>query len=78
LMLPKNNTQKLFLGFPLCLFAAGIPASLGSFFNELYTADVRGAGVGFCYNFGRVLSALFPFLVFHMIESMSLGTAIGI
>ncbi|WP_191486272.1 MFS transporter [Pseudomonas sp. FEN] len=78
LFLPLSNTQMLFLGFPLGFFAAGIPASLGSFFNELYPADVRGAGVGFCYNFGRVLSALFPFMVGHMSESMSLGSAIGI
>jgi len=75
---PLINTQMLFLGFPLGFFAAGIPASLGAFFNELYPADVRGAGVGFCYNFGRVLSAVFPFLVGHMSESMSLGSAIGI
>lgn len=78
LFLPLSNGQMLFLGFPLGFFAAGIPASLGSFFNELYPADVRGAGVGFCYNFGRVLSAVFPFLVGHMSESMSLGSAIGI
>ncbi len=78
LFLPLSNTQMLFLGFPLGFFAAGIPASLGSFFNELYPADVRGAGVGFCYNFGRVLSAVFPFMVGHMSESMSLGSAIGI
>lgn len=76
--LPLTNGEMLFLGFPLGFFAAGIPASLGSFFNELYPADVRGAGVGFCYNFGRVLSAVFPFLVGHMSESMSLGAAIGI
>lgn len=78
LFLPLSNSQMLVLGFPLGFFAAGIPASLGSFFNELYPADVRGAGVGFCYNFGRVLSAVFPFLVGHMSESMSLGSAIGI
>ena len=78
LFLPLTNQQMLFLGFPLGFFAAGIPASLGSLFNELYPADVRGAGVGFCYNFGRVLSAVFPFMVGHMSESMSLGSAIGI
>lgn len=75
---PLTNTQMLFLGFPLGFSPCGIPASLGAFFNELYPADVRGAGVGFCYNFGRVLSAVFPFLVGHMSESMSLGSAIGI
>ncbi|MDY7559682.1 MFS transporter [Pseudomonas sp. 10B1] len=78
LFLPLTNTQMLFLGFPLGFFAAGIPASLGALFNELYPADVRGAGVGFCYNFGRVVSSVFPFMVGHMSESMSLGSAIGI
>lgn len=76
--LPLSNTQMLFLGFPLGFFAAGIPASLGALFNELYPSEIRGAGVGFCYNFGRVLSAVFPFLVGHMSASMSLGSAIGI
>lgn len=78
IFLPLNNTQMLFLGFPLGFFAAGIPASLGALFNELYPKQVRGAGVGFCYNFGRILSSVFPFLVGHMSASMSLGTAIGI
>lgn len=78
LFLPLTNQQMLFLGFPLGFFAAGIPASLGSLFNELYPADVRGAGVGFCYNFGRVVAAVFPAMVGHLSASMSLGSAIGI
>lgn len=77
-MLPLSNTAMLILGFPLGFFAAGIPASLGALFNELYPADVRGAGVGFCYNFGRIVSAGFPVLVGYMSHSMSLGVAIGI
>ncbi|MCI0150662.1 MFS transporter [Paraburkholderia sediminicola] len=77
-MLPLTNTQMLVLGFPLGLFAAGIPASLGPLFNELYPADMRGTGVGFCYNFGRIASAGFPVLVGYMSHSMSLGMAIGI
>jgi hypothetical protein len=40
--------------------------------------QVRGAGVGFCYNFCRVVSAGFPWLVGHMSTSMPLGRAIGI
>ena len=43
-----------FLGFPLGFFAAGIPASLGVLFNELYPADVRGAGVVAAHRFGMV------------------------
>lgn len=78
LFVPLTNTQMLFLGFPLGFFAAGIPSSLGALFNELYPQQYRGAGVGFCYNFGRILSSIFPFLVGHMSASMSLGSAIGI
>ncbi|EMB2344120.1 MFS transporter [Klebsiella pneumoniae] len=78
LFLPVSNGTMLLMGFPLGFFAAGIPASLGSFFNELYPREVRGAGVGFCYNFGRIISSVFPFLVGYMSQSMSLGQAIGI
>lgn len=76
--LPLTNTQMLFMGFPLGLFSAGIPATLGALFNELYPQGVRGTGVGFCYNFGRVASAVFPALVGHMGNSMPLGNALGI
>lgn len=78
LFLPLTNAQMLVLGFPLGFFAAGIPASLGALFNELYPTGIRGTGVGFCYNFGRIASAAFPWLVGHMSESMPLGRAIGI
>jgi MFS family permease len=76
--LPLSNRQMLVFGFPLGFFAAGIPSSLGALFNELYPSGMRGTGVGFCYNFGRVISAGFPILVGHMSKSMSLGAAIGI
>jgi MFS family permease len=78
LFLPLTDRQMLVLGFPLGFFAAGIPASLGALFNELYPAAVRGTGVGFCYNFGRIISAAFPWLVGAMAERASLGHAIGI
>jgi MFS family permease len=76
--LDLGDTATLFLGLPLGFFAAGIPASLGALFNELYPTEMRGAGVGFCYNFGRIVSAGFPVLVGHMSTKMSLGAAIGI
>ncbi|WP_009917347.1 MFS transporter, partial [Burkholderia humptydooensis] len=77
-LLPLDNVAMLLLGFPLGFFAAGIPATLGALFNELYPRNVRGRGVGFCYNFGRVASAIFPVLVGHMGTSMPLGVALGI
>lgn len=78
IFLPLSDAQMLVCGFPLGFFAAGIPASLGALFNELYPSGIRGTGVGFCYNFGRVASAGFPVLVGHMSDSMPLGQAIGI
>jgi len=75
---PLSNGQMLFLGFPLGFFSAGIPASMAALFSELYPAGVRGTGVGFCYNFGRVLSAAFPLLVGFMSDRIGLGPAIGI
>ncbi len=77
-LVPLSNAQMLVVGFPLGFFAAGIPASLGALFNELYPSGIRGTGVGFCYNFGRIVSGAFPWLVGHMSESMPLGRAIGI
>ncbi len=65
-------------GLDTQMFSLVIPALLGTLFNELYPQNVRGRGVGFCYNFGRIASAGFPALVGHMGASMPLGTALGI
>lgn len=65
------------LGGVLGFAAAGIPASMGALFNELYPAGLRGSGVGFCYNAGRLVAAGLPVLVGHLAEVMPLGTAIG-
>ncbi|MBV8697650.1 MAG: MFS transporter [Bradyrhizobium sp.] len=75
---PLSNAQMLVLGFPLGFFSAGIPASMAALFSELYPAGVRGTGVGFCYNFGRIVSAAFPFLVGFLGDRIGLGPAIGI
>ena len=74
---PFGDGAMLVLGFPLGFCAAGIPASMGALFSELYAGGVRGTGVGFCYNAGRIVSAAFPFLVGHLSERMPLGAAIG-
>lgn len=75
---PLTDAQMLVLGFPLGFFSAGIPASMAALFSELYPAGVRGTGVGFCYNFGRIVSAIFPVLVGYLSDHIGLGPAIGI
>jgi MFS family permease len=54
------NSLMLVLGFPLGFFASGIFSGMGPVLTELFPTSVRGAGQGFCYNFGRGIGAFFP------------------
>jgi MFS family permease len=76
--IPLTNELLWFLGFPLGFFASGHFSGLGAFLTELYPTRLRGSGQGFCYNFGRGIGALFPFLVGALSKSTSLGNAIAI
>ena len=73
-----SDSMMLVLGFPLGFFASGIFSGMGPLFTELFPTSVRGAGQGFCYNFGRGLGAFFPVLVGVVSASTGLGPAIGI
>jgi MFS family permease len=77
LFAPIGNRAMLYLGFPLGFFSAGIPASMGTLFSELYPHGVRGTGVGFCYNFGRVVAAALPAEVGKLSNTLGLRYAIG-
>jgi MFS family permease len=78
MLLPLSNTQMLYLGWLVGFLSAGVPATLGPLFSELFPTGMRGTGVGFAYNFGRIISSLFPALVGYMSEFMPLSEAIGI
>ncbi len=73
-----SNTMMLVLGFPLGFFASGIFSGMGPILTELFPTSARGAGQGFCYNFGRGIGAFFPTLVGLLAASVGLGTAIGV
>lgn len=77
LVIPIGDREMLLLGVPLGFFSAGIPASMGALFSEMYAASMRGAGVGFCYNFGRIVAAGLPALVGILSANLGLGVAIG-
>jgi MFS family permease len=68
----------LVLGFPIGFCYAGTFSGLGSYFAELFPTRVRGTGMGFAYNFGRAVGALFPTLVGYLSQHIALETAIGI
>jgi MFS family permease len=64
------------LGFPLGFFPSGMFSGFGSYLAELYPTRARGAGLGFTYNAGRGLGALFPFVIGVVSEPLGLGVAI--
>jgi MFS family permease len=72
------STTVLVLGFPLGLCTSAIFSGFGSFLAELYPTAQRGTGLGFTYNTGRGLGALFPTLVGFLAESWGLGGAMVI
>lgn len=76
--LPLNNEILWLLGFPLGFFASGYFSGVGAFLTELYPTRLRGSGQGFCYNFGRGIGALFPYLVGALSTTTSLASAIAI
>jgi MFS family permease len=73
-----GNDAMLWLGFPLGFFASGIFSGVGAYLSELYPTAVRGTGQGFCYNFGRGIGALIPWIIGHLSKSVGLGEAVGI
>jgi MFS family permease len=73
-----SDALMLVLGFPLGFFASGIFSGMGPVLTELFPTSVRGAGQGFCYNFGRGIGAFFPTLVGVLSASAGLGVAIGV
>jgi MFS family permease len=75
---PLSNEILWLLGFPLGFFASGYFSGMGAFLTELYPTRLRGSGQGFCYNFGRGIGALFPFLVGALSNTTSLANAIAI
>ncbi|WDD90254.1 MFS transporter (plasmid) [Burkholderia sp. FERM BP-3421] len=76
--LDLSNATMLWLGFPLGFAASGVFSGMGAFLSELYPTSVRGSGQGFCYNAGRAIGALFPFLIGALASQDHLGASIGL
>jgi MFS family permease len=63
-----------FIGF----FGSGYFSAFGAFISELFPTRNRGSAVGFCYNTGRMVSALAPTVIGYFAISYGLGGALTI
>ena len=54
---------RLMMYFVIGLSVFGVFGSFTYYLPELFPTRLRGTGAGFCYNIGRVLAAVGPFLV---------------
>ncbi|MGH9665567.1 MAG: MFS transporter [Bryobacteraceae bacterium] len=68
----------LALGPLIGFFGTGYFSLFGTLLAELYPTELRGAGQGFTYNFGRGLSALAPYAVGALADRTGLGAALAL
>jgi MFS family permease len=73
----RNATVLLWLGPLLGFFGSGYFSAFGAFLSELFPTRARGSAVGFCYNTGRMLSALAPTVVGALSVRYGLGGALA-
>ena len=68
----------LAMGPLIGFFGTGYFSLFGTLLAELYPTEIRGAGQGFAYNFGRGLSALAPYAVGLIADRTGLGAALAL
>ncbi|WP_010188066.1 MFS transporter [Sphingomonas sp. PAMC 26605] len=76
--LPLSNSALLIASFPLGFFVLGLFSAVGPVLAEMYPTEVRGTGLGFCYNFGRGMAGLLLFVVGYQLSAVNLSAAIGV
>jgi MFS family permease len=68
---------RLYLYFAIGLSVFGVFGSFTYYLPELFPTRLRGTGAGFCYNIGRVVAAIGPFLV-GSIAARGTGAAVDV
>jgi MFS family permease len=74
----RDASVLLWLGPFLGFFGSGYFSAFGAFISELFPTRARGSAVGFCYNAGRMLSALAPTVVGALSVRYGLGGALAL
>jgi MFS family permease len=65
-------------GLILGYFASGIFSGFGPFLAELFPGEVRGSAQGFCYNVGRGVAGIGPYLVGLLSARFAMGTSMTV
>lgn len=73
----RDPSTLMLLGPPIGFFGSGYFSAFGAFISELFPTRARGSAVGFCYNAGRMMSALAPTLIGYLSTAYGLGGALG-
>jgi MFS family permease len=71
-------TVLLLLGPFVAFFGTGYFSGLGAVVAELYPTTVRATAEGFCYNVGRIASAVAPYTVGSLATTRGFGVAFAI
>jgi MFS family permease len=71
-------TVLLLLGPFVAFFGTGYFSGLGAVVAELYPTTVRATAAGFCYNVGRIASAVAPYTVGSLATTRGFGVAFAI
>ncbi len=76
----KTNDAMILIALgPLVgFFGSGYFSAFGAFLSELFPTRARGAGVGFCYNVGRMLSAFAPTIIGYCASRWGFGAALAV
>ncbi|HTP50550.1 MAG TPA: MFS transporter [Anaeromyxobacteraceae bacterium] len=73
----RDATTLMVLGPFVGFFGSGYFSAFGAFISELFPTRARGSAVGFCYNAGRMMSALAPTVIGYLSTTYGLGGALG-
>lgn len=74
---PLPPQMRLYSYFLIGLSVFGVFGSFTYYLPELFPTRLRATGAGFCYNIGRVIAAIGPFMV-GLLASKVAGGAIGV
>ncbi len=75
---PKNALLLLILGPLLGFFGHGYFSVFGALLAELFPTAVRATAQGLCYNAGRAVSALAPYLLGVVADRRGIGSALAL